>query len=338
MLAVTRRRRERSCLTRLLRPVVPAVVSFPSIPRPRLFRLKRALPSLLREAAELAAATVALAVLLSALGLLPGPLGGARGAAQLAAAAALCSGALAFSRALLEVLYTERVRFLPWAQRAGPSAVSEPLLAALACSAAADGNAFAQHLAMEDLCFVAERGGTRLAAVFDDDSGAAWSAAAKAALRPFGAVTAALRDALQPAEALGGAGGQRRVIAGAVRTLRAQKQLAQWGCRAVGSLCAASRSRDRFGLAQLHDPTVGSCLSELLALLAALRAVLAATAVAPGAQCPLRSSQRLSTGGGETSVAQHPGPAYRAAAPAPLRNLEQFPDAAVQALRDGGQR
>ena len=47
----------------------------------------------------------------------------------------------------------------------------------------------AQHMAYEDLCFLAERDAARRHAVFADRTGASWSELVKAALKPIGAKT-----------------------------------------------------------------------------------------------------------------------------------------------------
>ena len=46
----------------------------------------------------------------------------------------------------------------------------------------------------------------------------------------------------------------------------AQQQLATWGIRTAAALCVASRTSDRFGLANFKEPSIGVVLSSLLAL------------------------------------------------------------------------
>jgi hypothetical protein len=70
-----------------------------------------------------------------------------------------------------------------------------------------------QHLAFEDLCFAAEKGGYRRDAVFADDTGASWTALLTAALKPVVAAQAA-------AKVLGNAASTQKALIGAVRELR----------------------------------------------------------------------------------------------------------------------
>lgn len=83
------------------------------------------------------------------------------------------------------------------------------------CSACAHAASFAQHLAYEDMCFVAERDSARRDAVFDDEKGLSWSAFLAAALKPVDA-------ALSAAKTLASAGGLEMVSASssAARELR----------------------------------------------------------------------------------------------------------------------
>lgn len=207
-------------------------------------------------------------------------LGRPKRALQALLATGVTAAAMALARTLLAISHTETVRFLPWRPQAGaslgPAQENGRLLAALALGQRSEGapssspsGPFLLHLAMEDLCFLAEKGGLRLAAVFADDTGQTWRLAASAALRPAKAVTAALKHALQPADALGGSARQQRAIAAAARALGAQLQLAAWGVRAAGSLCASSRQMDRYGIAQLHVrtrirflPSTSSCIRQ----------------------------------------------------------------------------
>lgn len=198
-----------------------------------------------------------------------GSLGGPRQAFQALLATAVTASAMNLARMLLVIYHTETVRFLQWRPQAGaPIAAAQEngrLLAALALGQRTEGapssspsGPFLLHLAMEDLCFVAEKGGLRLAAIFADDTGQSWRQAAAAALRPVKGLTAALKYALQPADALGGAAKQQHAIAAAAQALVAQQQLASWGVRAAGALCAASREVDRYGIAQLNVRASGA--------------------------------------------------------------------------------
>lgn len=69
-----------------------------------------------------------------------------------------------------------------------------------------------QHLAYEDLCFVAEKDGERRDAVFNDEKGLSWSAFLAAALKPVDA-------ALSAAKTLAATGGGQQDVASAAREL-----------------------------------------------------------------------------------------------------------------------
>ena len=87
-----------------------------------------------------------------------------------------------------------------------------------------------QHLAYEDLCFLAEKDSARLAAVFDDQTGACWTALVKAALKPVDAVAAAA------ATLGGGAATQDMRSASAARELRCVRRCCP--CMAPVATCA----------------------------------------------------------------------------------------------------
>lgn len=70
-----------------------------------------------------------------------------------------------------------------------------------------------QHLAYEDMCFVAEKDGERRDAVFDDEKGLSWSAFLAAALKPVDAVISASKT-------MSTAGVQQHDAACAARELR----------------------------------------------------------------------------------------------------------------------
>ncbi len=106
------------------------------------------------------------------------------------------------------VLHTERFRFWPLSRQLDAAADTQPLRHALsavvpednfakarsriapcvcACYDADRARANLQHLAYEDLCFVAEKDMARRNCVFADQTGASWSELASAALKPIGA-------------------------------------------------------------------------------------------------------------------------------------------------------
>jgi hypothetical protein len=90
-----------------------------------------------------------------------------------------------------------------------------------------------QHLAFEDLCFAAEKGGYRRDAVFADDTGASWTALLTAALKPVDAAQAA-------AKVLGNAASTQKALIGAVRELRRDAHAAHAN-GFVGARCNALR-------------------------------------------------------------------------------------------------
>ena len=127
---------------------------------------------------------------------------GALGHAPLGFAVA---AAMASSRAAIEIILTERYRFLPQTLDAGAAAACAPLLAALAD----DSVPWAQSLAFFDLCLLCEvaRGDGndgRRDLLFDETSGqkngATYAPAAAAALAPVLSVASATRAALDAAE------------------------------------------------------------------------------------------------------------------------------------------
>ena len=240
------------------------IAPFPPLPRPRLFRVRQALPTVAHEAAQLAA--------ISFLGLLLYLLFanrpqlwrlGVGGAVSLAMALATVAASMQLCRHLLAVVHTERFRFWPLNPSVDLAAETLPLRRALQVPVADD--SFARHLAYEDLCFVAEKDASRRGSVFEDQSGTSWTELAKAAVAPLDEIVAAIK-----------AGEHTRQPGAAAGTLRANAQLAVWSMRALAALGAASRAHDRFGVAQRCAPTLGDVLSKLLSLHLALRAYKAA--------------------------------------------------------------
>ena len=112
------------------------------------------------------------------------------------------AAAMASSRAAIEIVLTERYRFLPQTLDEGSVAACAPLLAALAD----DSVPWAQSLAFYDLCLLCEvKNGDgndgRRDLVFDDEGrGATYAPAAAAALAPVLSVASATRAALDAAE------------------------------------------------------------------------------------------------------------------------------------------
>ena len=192
----------------------------------------------------------------------------------LAAALFIVAASMQFCRHLLAVIHTERFRFWPLVHSVELGAEVLPLRRALQIQtiddafskvresillvSSASGFSFcscAQHLAYEDMCFVAEKDATRRSAVFDDQSGGSWADLSKAALAPVDEIVAAIKAAEQTKSS------------GPVSsTLQANEQLAVWGIRAMAAMASASRSQDKFGVAQRSKPTVGDVLSRLLSL------------------------------------------------------------------------
>ena len=112
------------------------------------------------------------------------------------------AAAMASSRAAIEIVLTERYRFLPQTLDEGSAAACAPLLAALAD----DSVPWAQSLAFYDLCLLCEvKNGDgndgRRDLLFDDEGrGATYAPAAAAALAPVLSVASATRAALDAAE------------------------------------------------------------------------------------------------------------------------------------------
>ena len=230
------------------------IAPFPPLPRPRLFRVRQALPTAAHEAAQLTGASL-LGLLLYLLFTSRPQLWqlGVRGTASLAMAVASVAASMQFCRHLLAVVHTERFRFWPLTHTVDLAAETLPLRRALQVPVADD--AFARHLAFEDLCFVAEKDAARRSSVFEDQPGTSWTELVKAAVAPLDEIVTAIKAAehtRQPGAAAG--------------ALQANAQLAVWSMRALAALGAASRVQDRFGVAQRCAPTLGDVLSRLLSL------------------------------------------------------------------------
>ena len=109
---------------------------------------------------------------------------------------------MASSRAAIEIVLTERYRFLPQTLDEGSAAACAPLLAALAD----DSVPWAQSLAFYDLCLLCEvkngdgNDGIRDLLFDDEGRGATYAPAAAAALAPVLSVASATRAALDAAE------------------------------------------------------------------------------------------------------------------------------------------
>ncbi|PSC68145.1 Nucleoporin Ndc1-Nup isoform A [Micractinium conductrix] len=283
------------------------VLLFPSVQRHRSFRLRHRLPSAAVHAAKLAASA---AVAAGATALLRSRVPGAGPAGAppslLGAAAALAGGGLCCfcwlaCAAVIEVVFSERLRPGNYGER-------DELAAMAACLAGARGDLM-QGLALHDASLLASDAGKaalRRDSMFSDETGERWGSVAAALLSELNAVSAASAAAAAPAgkapaaAAAGtpsagshrwnvlpsavskaGLGGSRAQLEALV-AVRCAYPRAALAASALSGYACASLGEDRFGVLQLTQPGLGEVLLCLLGALGATQQLLrSAASLAP---------------------------------------------------------
>eukprot|EP00850_Spirogloea_muscicola_P013416 SM000091S24574 [mRNA] locus=s91:123792:137528:+ [translate_table: standard] len=265
-------------------------LSFPALQRRFIFRVKLSLPQACSSAVELAAtALVAFAAL--RLWAARGAVWGSRHFSQdlpalltaLALASFCCSlcSILAPCCLALQVIMTERQVFAPPPGSAAAERDPAGLLLAALEHKGNDGDAcLLRHLALLDLCLLAEQdGGSWQRTMIFEKSGSTYRRVISQCLSELDGMTGVLTRALQaPPKQAGSAAalqaqlwqseGKPRVPAvnEVMRLVLRSYQLCCWSARAAAMLTARSKVEDRYGVAQLgrHNACVVSSLLSLL--------------------------------------------------------------------------
>uniref|UniRef100_A0A061RGB8 Nucleoporin NDC1 n=1 Tax=Tetraselmis sp. GSL018 TaxID=582737 RepID=A0A061RGB8_9CHLO len=281
------------------------VLSFPIIQRARVFRFKQRLPGAAATAARIGTASAAASV--AAAWLMPSRFpwpSSVESALLLLLSSCLLAFCWEVSSSLVEIGFTERVRF----DRCSSPSGLEALVPALG----AEKEPVVQELAFLDLCLLAEQRGSSnwlRDAVFSDERGSAWASVTEPCLKEVNALTSAIAGAFPQQQGKAGGQGSKdsskaaRWNAGApgvkaagvpgskqasvAALLRSRHHRAETCVRALSALVAASRSEDRYGVAQLCRPSLGDCLAALLSALGALRQYIRLTCSAPSRCSPL---------------------------------------------------
>eukprot|EP00241_Pyramimonas_parkeae_P002397 CAMPEP_0114238200 /NCGR_PEP_ID=MMETSP0058-20121206/7798_1 /TAXON_ID=36894 /ORGANISM="Pyramimonas parkeae, CCMP726" /LENGTH=453 /DNA_ID=CAMNT_0001350295 /DNA_START=226 /DNA_END=1587 /DNA_ORIENTATION=- len=258
------------------------VASFPLVQRHRVIRMKHRLP----EAMCTAAWASSVAALCFA-GLSCQPYFALSPSSTLTLRHHLCNlavgGLVSFCWAasfhVLEVLLTEHHMFLS----TDSGATSEMHCRTLITAMSASNDPLVQHLAYQDMCHVAQQTphtAWRRKAVFESPSGQAWTELVTLCAIPVNALVVAMLPVVTPLaqaptgsvlEALSKASPKQACVAAATWHLRKNFQICSWGITGLGSLAAAARKEDVYGVMQLQEPTLGTITSALLSCLLCLR-------------------------------------------------------------------
>eukprot|EP00850_Spirogloea_muscicola_P009487 SM000053S17444 [mRNA] locus=s53:449406:462681:+ [translate_table: standard] len=284
-------------------------LSFPAIQRRFVFRVKLSLPQACRSAIELAA-TALVAFAARRLWAGRGAVWGSRHFLQdlpaLLTPLALASFCCSLCSILVQasVIMTERQVFAPPPGSAAAERDPAGLLLAALEHKGSDGDAcLLRHLALLDLCLLAEQdGGSWQRTMLFEKSGSTYRRVISQCLNELDGMTGVLTRTLQappkqagsavaPQAQLSQSEGKPRVPAvnEVMRLVLRSYQLCCWSARAAAMLTARSKVEDRYGVAQLgrHNACV---VSSLLSLLLATEAL----------------AKLCSTGGNSKKYMDHP--------------------------------